>query len=158
MAVLEVPRAYPLELWRGGQQDRGRRALLGRLERDAGGAEALGGALHVLGAADVALQRSGDPARMRRVGGDPVAGPPPGRLDREQHVGGLGLPVCAERVVGAEAVVQVVEDDRGAQMAAGAHRDDPGAPGGRERVMEAERQREVPEVVGGELHLVAAIW
>ena len=102
--------------------------------------------------ADVTLQVRLDAARVQRVRGDPVGRPALGRPDREQHVRRLGLPVGAERVVVAEAVVQVVEDHRRAQVAARADRDDPCPAVGRQGVVQAHRQAEVTEVVRRELH------
>jgi hypothetical protein len=67
------------------------------------------------------LQAGGDGAGVEGVGVDALAGPAARGLDREQRVGGLALAVCGEGVVGAELEVQVVEDDRGEQVAAGAH-------------------------------------
>ena len=75
--------------------------------------------------------------------------------DREQHVGGLGLAVGHPRVVGPLVELQVLEDDRRAQVAARAQRDDPSSVRGGQRVVQADGEREVPEVVGGELHLPA---
>jgi len=71
---------------------------------------------------------------VQRVGEDAVVGPPPGGLDREEHVGGLRLRVGERRVVGAAFEVDVVEDDRGILVGPGA---------------------DLPEVVRGELQLVS---
>jgi hypothetical protein len=60
------------------------------------------------------------------VGGDAVGRPAAGRLDGEQDVGGLGLAVGEPRVVGAIAEVDVLEDDRRAEVTARAEGDDPG--------------------------------
>jgi hypothetical protein len=51
--------------------------------------------------------------------------------------------------------MQVLEHDRRALMAGRAHRDDPRVAVGGERIVQPEREREVPEMVRGELHLVA---
>ena len=62
---------------------------------------------------ELVLQEVGaDRARHHGVRGDRVAGPSPGRLDSEEHVGGLGLPVRQPWVVGPSLEVDVVEDDR----------------------------------------------
>ena len=102
---------------------------------------------------EVGLQ---DRAGVDGVGGDAVTGPMARRSDGEEHVRGLGLPVGEPRVVRAGGEVQVVEDDRRPEVPAGAERHDPGVAGGRERVVQPERKREVAEVIRGELHLDAA--
>ena len=54
-------------------------------------------------------------------------------------------------------VVEVVEDDGRAPVPAGADRDDPGVAGRGQGVVQPEREREVAQVVGRELHLLAAV-
>jgi hypothetical protein len=85
----------------------------------------------------------------------PSARPAPGCLDREHDRCGLRLGVGLARVVGTEPEVQVPEDDRAVQVRARAQRDDPRPACRRERRAEPGRQREVAQVVGGELQLVA---
>lgn len=95
----------------------------------------------------MALESGAYAAGHDRVGGDAVIGPPLGRSDGQQHIAGLGLAVGRPLLVGAALEVDVIEDDRGEQVAARAERDDARATGGRERVVEAEGQVEVAEVV-----------
>ena len=71
-------------------------------------------------------------------------------------VGGLGLAVGGKRVVGDEGEREVVEQDWATQAGRGGDRDDPRVAGGAQRVGETGGQREVTEVVGGEVQLVAA--
>src|SRR5215218_315477 len=106
---------------------------------------------------DVASERGvEDRARHQRIGGDAVIGPASRRLDGEQHIGGLRLPVRTERVVVAEGEVDVVEDDRRSQVSTGADRDDPRSTGGCEYLVQSDGEREVTEMVCGEMYLVSA--
>jgi hypothetical protein len=88
------------------------------------------------------------------VGRDAVVGPAAGRLDREEHDGRLGLAV-RQGVVRAVREVDVLEDDGRAQVAARADRDDACCRGRGERAVQADGEREVPQVVGRELQLPA---
>jgi hypothetical protein len=96
-----------------------------------------------------------DRAGIERVCVDAVLTPPVRRLDREQDVGGLRLPIGEQRVVRAEAEIDVIEHDRRPQVGARGHGDDPSAARRSQRRLEAEREREVTEMVGRELRLPA---
>ena len=100
---------------------------------------------------DVALEVRADRAGHEGVGGDAVARPAPRRLDGEQRVGRLRLAVGQPRVVLAALEVDVLEHDRREPVRARAERDDARVAGGRERFVQAQREREVAEVVGREL-------
>ena len=97
-----------------------------------------------------------DRARVDGVGGDAVGGPAARRLDGEQDVGGLGLPVGqrtgrtarevkfrSSKITGERRCPTELSDTIRASPAVG------------ERVVQAECEREVAEVVGRELHLPA---
>jgi hypothetical protein len=155
VAVLEVPAADPFEQWRGGQEYRCRGALFCRLPPGAGQAAGLGDHPIELFGADVALEASADPAGHQGVDGDAVRRPSLGRLDREEDVRRLGLPVGQPGLVRALAEVDVLEDNGRAAVGAGADRDDAGVPGGRQWVVQAGGQGEMPQVVRGELQLPA---
>lgn len=101
------------------------------------------------------LEVGADPAGHHRVGQDPVVGPPVARLDGEQRVGGLRLPVRQPWVVGTLDEVDVVEDDRREQMRTGAHRHHAGPAGLDQCAVQTGGEGEVPEVVDGELELPA---
>src|ERR1700732_2603036 len=64
------------------------------------------------GAVDVPLQVGGDRAWVERGHGDAAGCPAPGRLNGEEDVRGLRLPVGGPGLVEAEAEVDVVEQDR----------------------------------------------
>src|SRR3984957_15371437 len=92
----------------------------GRGQQHGGGGALLDGLLPFLGglqAAGVLLQACSDGAGVEGVGVDALIGPAAGGLDSQERVGGLGLAVGDEGVVGAEVEVQVVEDDGGEQVA-----------------------------------------
>src|SRR2546430_14658979 len=93
--------------------------------------------------------------RSRGVAADPVGSPSAIRLDREQHVGGLGLGVRDARVVVAGGEVRVVPADVREPLRTRRRGDDPGSAGSTERGQQTQRQLEVAQVVGGELCLVA---
>ena len=154
VAVLEVAAAHACELGGRREQHGRRRALLQRLQHHAAGALALRPAGHDR-RVHVALEVRHDPARHQRVGRDAVVRPAARRLDGEQHVGRLGLAVREPRVVRAALEVDVLEDDRRAAMGGRAHGDDAAGAVGGQRLAQAEREREVPEVVGRELQLPA---
>jgi Stage II sporulation protein E (SpoIIE)/GAF domain len=143
--VLEVAPADSLGERGGGQEHRGCRALLHRLAALGRGFQASG----------VLLEPGGDGAGIDGVGIYTFARPAPGRLDREQNHRGLGLGIGLPRVIGAEPEVHVTEHDRAVQVRIGAQRDDPRPARRRERRAEPGRQREVAQVVGGELQLMA---
>jgi hypothetical protein len=109
VAVLEVPAGDAVDERRCGEQDGRRGSLLDALPgKGVEGGLDLGG--HRL---ELVVQEVGaDRARHHGVRGDRVVGPPPGRLDSEEHVGGLGLPVRQPGVVSPSLEVDVVEDDR----------------------------------------------
>src|SRR5271163_3242781 len=109
VAVLEIAAADLVQQRGSGQQHGGSRALLDGLLPLLGGPQATG----------VLLQAGGDGAGVESVSVDTLAGPAARGFDSEQHVGGLGLAVGGEGVVGAEVEVQVVEDDRGPLVGAG---------------------------------------
>src|ERR1700757_3230916 len=102
------------------------------------------------------LQIGGDRARIERVRGDAVGRPTPGRFDGEEDVRGFRLPVRGPGLIDAEAEVDVIEHYRGALMSTRADSDDAGASGSRERAAQAEREREMAEVVCRELQFVTA--
>jgi hypothetical protein len=115
--------------------------------------------------AEERLERAGRPGRLQvgvGVAGvrDEAAhrrarGPQPAvELEREQDVRELGLRVVARRRVRPLAG-QVVEMDPAALVQAGAHRDDARVGAAAEPVQEQAGEREVAEVVGRELALVA---
>ncbi len=73
------------------------------------------------------------------------------KLDGEERIRGLGLTVGLPLVVGARGEVDVVEHHGRQLVAGGRDADDAGAVGGLQRGGEARDQREVAEMVGGEL-------
>ena len=155
VAVLAVDAAHPLELRRGRRPGRGRGALLRRLEAIVGVAVLVHPARgHHLVAREVALERRHDPAGMR--GERAHAGRLPERveLDGEQRVGGLRLPVRLPLLVAA-LELQVVPVDAGALVAGRAERDHARAAAVRQQRPQQVGEREVTEVVGGELRLPA---
>ena len=96
-----------------------------------------------------------DVARHQRVGRDAVLRPTLGGADGEEDVGALGLTVGGPRVVRTEQVVQVVEDDRGEQMADRGDGDDTSAVGRGQCTVQLPSEGEVPQVVRRELRLPA---
>jgi len=153
-SVVEVVPAGVGELRRD-RRDEGRGgALLDGLVGEDPGCFRLGQVVLLL-LGEVPLQARRHPAGVDGVHDDAVGGPSTRGFDREQRVGGLGLGVRGLRVVGASPEVDVVEDDRGPHVCGGAHRDDTGsvpfAGSGGEGSVQAETEREVAEVVGGEL-------
>ena len=108
------------------------------------------------GGVPVLLETGPDPAGHERVGGDAVRGPAAVGLHGEQHVGGLRLAVGDARVVGPPVEEQVVE---GRRVRCRGRSSSPPPPGRRPRPASASwrpsGQREVAEVVGGELELPA---
>lgn len=105
--------------------------------------------------AGVLLQSGGDGTGMGRVGDDSVVTPAFGDADGQQHIGGLGLPVCAPRIVGSETVVDVVEHHRRQQMSTGTDRHHPCATRCAECVMQSEGESEMADEVRRELHFMA---
>src|SRR5580692_7846994 len=73
-------------------------------------------------------------------------------LRREQQIGQLALPVSAPLAV-AILPLEVLETYRAHAMRSARDVDDPGAFGGEEPIEQQSGQREVPEVIGAELHL-----
>ena len=99
VAVLEVLAADAVDQRGCGQQHRrGRALLLASSSRAPRCRSRLAHPVQLV-VADVALQAGADRAGHQRVDRDPVIGPAPGRLDREQDVGRLGLRVGEPRVV-----------------------------------------------------------
>ena len=93
--------------------------------------------------------------RVHGVAADAVRRPAPVELDREEHVGQFRLGVGGASVI-AGGEVGVVPADRAEALGAGGDVDDSRALGGAQRGQEGERELEVAEVVGRQLHLVAA--
>jgi hypothetical protein len=160
LAVLEVEPAASGELGRRGGPDLGGRPGLGGLESRG----RLGGRVAVLVdpaerdhllAREVALQRRQDPAGVQRERADASVGRERVELHGEEDVGGLRLPVGRPLVVGLGAPVEVVEAHRRAVVPAGGHRHHPRVAAALDRRPQPVDQREVPEVVGGELGLPA---
>ena len=106
------------------------------------------------GAAEVGAD---DRAGVQGEGPDAVGPPPLVSGEGEQHVGRLRLAVAGDGVVGPVVVVGVVEHDVGGAVGPRRDDDDPRPVGPAQRRPEAGGQLEVPEVVGGEVGLVAAL-
>jgi hypothetical protein len=109
VAVLEVVAPDALELRRRRNEDARGGTLADCLEPERPGLAEGGELLTVHVPGEVRLC---DRARVHRIGGDAVAGPAAGRLDREQDVDGLRLAIGEPRVVRAGTEVDVLEDDR----------------------------------------------
>src|SRR5208282_2956353 len=78
----------------------------------------------------------------------------PLQLEGEQQVGELALPVSHPLAV-AMLPLEIVETNAAHAMRAAADVDDPGALGGAQAIEQQAGQREMPQVIGAELHLEA---
>ena len=96
-------------------------------------------------------------AGVHRVGVDPEGGEAAVELDGVEHVGRLGLPVGLHLVEGAVLEREVVPDDVGGAVAAGAQEHDAGRSTGDEQRDQPAHEHEVAHVVGAEVELEAVV-